>query len=165
MRSRSVAILLICSCVLAVDSAPASPVAVRYREGLLHGFLVLSDLDGSRLAEGDSTQIPHGNQITSRLTYRFKDGSRQEETTIFSQRGDFHLISYHLIQKGPAFHNATEISITTSSGQVTVVYTDDDGKEKTITDHLKLPPDLANGLVITLLKNLGENPPPFEVPM
>jgi hypothetical protein len=138
---------------------------VRYREGLLHGFLVLSDLDGSRLAEGDSTQIPHGNQITSRLTYRFKDGSRQEETTIFSQRGDFHLISYHLIQKGPAFHNATEISITTSSGQVTVVYTDDDGKEKTITDHLKLPPDLANGLVITLLKNLGENPPPFEVPM
>lgn len=163
MRARSVAILLTCSCVLAVASAGASPVAVRYKEGLLHGFLVLSALDGTRLAEGDLTQVPHGNRITSRLTYHFKDGSRQEETAVFSQRGNFRLISYHLVQKGPAFHNATEVSIEASTGQVTVQYTDDDGKEKTIADHLKLPPDLANGLVLTLLKNLGENSPPLEV--
>jgi hypothetical protein len=140
-------------------------VEVRYKEGLLHGFLVLSTLDGTPIAEGDLTQVPHGNQITSRLTYHFKDGSRQEETTIFSQRGSFRLISYHLVQKGPAFHNATEVSIVASTGQVTVQYTDDNGKEKTENEHLKLPPDLANGLVLTLLKNLGPDPPPLEVPM
>ena len=165
MRSRSIAILLICACVLSGASVSASPVAVRYKEGLLHGFLVLSTLDGVPIAEGDMIQFPAGNHITSRLIFRFKDGSRSEETAIFSQRGYFRLISYRLVQKGPAFPHATEISIDTSKGQVTVSYTDDDGKEKTANDRLKLPPDLANGLVLTLLKNLGPAPPPLEVPI
>jgi hypothetical protein len=161
VRARSVSILLICGCIL---SARAWPVAVRHSEGVLHGFLVLSSLDGERLAEGDLTQIPHGNQITSRLTYHFKDGSLQDETAVFSQRRDFRLITYHLVQKGPVFKNPTEMSIAVSTGQVTVNYTDD-GKQKTITDHMKLPPDLANGLVPILLRNLGDDPPPLELPM
>jgi len=163
--SRSIAILLICACVLSGASVSASPIAVRYKEGLLHGFLVLSTLDGTPIAEGDLIQVPEGNRITSRLVFRFKDGSRSEETAIFTQRGYFRLISYHLVQKGPAFQHATEISIEASSGQVTVQYTDDDGKEKVLNEHLKLPPDLANGLVLTLLKNLGPDPPPLEVSM
>lgn len=165
MRARWIAELLICGFILLATSAGASPVAVRHKEGEVHGFLVLSTLDGVPLAEGDLTQIPHGNQITSRLTYHFKDGSLQDETTVFSQRGEFRLVTYHLVQKGPAFRNATEVSITTSSGQATVQYTDDDGKEKTIAEHLKLPPDLANGLVPILLRNLGDDPPPLEVSM
>ncbi|HEY3975505.1 MAG TPA: hypothetical protein VGM18_21075 [Candidatus Sulfotelmatobacter sp.] len=165
MSARSIAILVICTYILSGASVPASPVAVHYKEGLLHGFLVLSTLDGTPIAQGDLLQVPNGNQITSRLIYHFKDGSRQEETAIFSQRGDFRLISYHLLQKGPAFHNATEVSIATATGQVSVQYTDDDGKEKTINERVKLPPDLANGLVVTLLKNLGDNPPPHEVSM
>ena len=164
MRSRCV-ILLICVCMLSCASASASPVAVRYREGLLHGFLVLSTLDGTPIAEGDLIQVPEGNRITSRLIFHFKDGSQSEETTIFSQRGYFRLISYHLVQKGPAFQHPTEISIMPSKGEVTVNYTDDDGKEKTANERLKLPPDLANGLVLTLLKNLGSDPPPLEVSM
>jgi hypothetical protein len=162
VRARSFTILLICGCIL---SARAWPIAVRYHEGVLHGFLVLSTLDGERIAEGDLTQIPHGNQITSRLTYHFKDGSLQDETTVFSQRGTFRLINYHLVQKGPAFKNPTEMSIAASTGQVTVQYTDDDGKQQTFTDHMKLPLDLANGLVPILLRNLGDNPPPLELPM
>ena len=165
MRSRSIAILLICAGVLSGVSVSASPVAVRYKEGLLHGFLVLSTLDGVPIAEGDLTQVPEGNRIVSRLIFRFKDGSRSEETATFTQRGYFRLISYHLVQKGPAFAHATELSIDTSKGQVTVIYTDDDGKEKTANERLKLPPDLANGLVLTLLKNLGPDPTPLEVPM
>lgn len=163
--SQTFAILLTFCCLLSGSIASASPVEVRYKEGLLHGFLVLSTMDGTPIAEGDLTQVPHGNRITSRLIYHFKDGSRQEETTIFSQRGSFRLISYHLVQKGPAFHYATEISIAASTGQVTVQYTDDNGKEKTESERLKLPPDLANGLVLTLLKNLGPDPPPLEVSM
>jgi hypothetical protein len=164
-RSRAFLILLTAVCILAGVSVSASPVAVRYKEGVLHGFLVLSALDGTPLAEGDLTQVPQGNQITSYLTYRFKDGSRQEETAIFSQRGNFRLISYHLVQKGPAFKRAAEVSIVASTGQVTVRYTDDDGKEKTASERMKLPPDLANGLVLILLKNLEPEAPPLEVSM
>jgi hypothetical protein len=151
--------------MISCASVSASPVVVRYKEGLLHGFLVMSTLDGTPIAEGDLTQVPEGNRITSRLIFHFKDGSRSEETAIFSQRGYFRLISYHLVQKGPSFQHATEISIATSKGQVTVQYTDDDGKEKIANERLKLPPDLANGLVLTLLKNLGPDPPPLEVSM
>jgi hypothetical protein len=165
VRTRSFAIFLICACICSGASVSAAPVAVRYKEGLLHGFLVLSTLDGTQIAEGDLTQVPHGNRITSRLIFRFKDGSRTEETAIFSQRSYFRLVSYHLVQKGPAFPHATEVTIAPSTGQVTVNYTGDDGKGKTESDRLKLPTDLANGLVLTLLKNLGPDPPPLEVSM
>ena len=165
MRARSFAILLILTAIFSVVPVSAAPVAVRYKEGLLHGFLVLSTLDGTPLAEGDLTQVPHGNQITARLIFRFKDGSRQEENAVFSQRRFFRLVSYHLVQKGPAFPHPTEVTIATSSGQVTVIYTDDDGKEKTASERMKLPPDLANGIVLVLLKNLVPNPPPLEVSM
>ena len=164
MQARSIAVLLIGAYILSAMPAGASPVVVRHKEGMVHGFLVLSTLDGVRIAEGDLTQISNGNQIASRVTYHFKDGSLQDETTVFSQRGTFRLITYHLLQKGPAFKQPAEISIAASTGQVTVQYRDGD-KEKTITDHLKLPPDLANGLVPTLLKNLGEDSPPLEVSM
>lgn len=162
---RAFVIPVISVCFLAISSVSASPVEVRYKEGILHGFLVLSTLEGNPIAEGDLTQVPHGNRITSRLIYRFKDGSRQEETAIFSQRGYFRLLSYHLIQKGPAFQHATEVTIAPATGQVTVRYTDDDGKEKTTSERMKLPPDLANGLVVTLLKNLRPDAPPIELSM
>jgi hypothetical protein len=138
---------------------------VRYKEGLLHGFLTLSTLDGTVIAEGDLAQVPHGSRISSHLTYRFKDGSRQEETTIFSQRGNFRLLSYHLVQNGPAFRHGVDVTIATSTGQVTVRYTDDDSKDKTANERMKLPPDLANGLVPILLKNISPDSPPIELSM
>ena len=165
MHARSLAIPLLLACALSSASTSASPVAVLYQEGLLHGFLTLKTLDGTLIAEGDVIQVPHGNRITTRLTFRFKDGSRQEETAIFSQRGNFRLLSYHLVQKGPAFQHATEVTIALSTGQVTIRYTDDDGKDKTVSERMKLPPDLANGLVLTLLKNLPPDSPPIELTM
>ena len=77
-----------------------------------------------------------------------------DETVAFSQRRNFQLLSDHLVQKGPAFRHPIEVSIDTSTGQVTVRSTDDDGKEKVATDRLELPPDVSNGLVLTLLKNV-----------
>jgi len=143
----------------------AAPVAVRYKEGLTHGFLILSTLDGHHLAVGDLSEVARGNRVTSHLVYHFYDGSLQDETTIFSQRENFRLISYHLIQKGPSFKQPTDLSIETSSGQVTVKYTDDKGNENVESQRMKLPADLANGLVLTLLKNVGTDPPPLEVSM
>src|SRR5881392_943067 len=44
VRSHPMVILLSFACILSGFSAAASPVAVRYKEGLTHGFLVLSTL-------------------------------------------------------------------------------------------------------------------------
>jgi hypothetical protein len=133
---------------------PAAPVAVRHTEGLVHGFLVLRTLEGNILADGDLIQVARGDRVTSRLVFRFKDGSVHDETAIFSQHRNFRLLNDHLVQKGPAFQHPIEVSIDGSTGQVTVRNTNDDGKEKVVTDRLDLPPDVANGLILTLLKNI-----------
>lgn len=132
----------------------ADQVPVRHLEGRIHGFLLLRDLDDNILASGELTQLANGNRVTSELSFHFKDGSIHEETAILSQRRTFQLLTYHLVQKGRAFKRATDMSLNASTGQVTVHYTDDDGKEKTITDRLKLPADLANGIVTTLLGDI-----------
>jgi hypothetical protein len=164
VKSKFCVLVLLFFCIVVGGSASGAPVQVRYREGLVHGFLVLSTLEGNSIAEGDLTQIARGDHVTSRLDFRFKDGSRQEETTVFSQHGAFRLVSYHLVQKGPAFKQAIDLSFAASAGQVTVSYTDG-GKEKVAKEQLTLPPDLANGLVPTLIKNLRPNAPPAEVSM
>jgi hypothetical protein len=165
LLTKAFVILLICVGILYGAPLRAAPVAVRYKLGLLHGLLVLSTLDGTPIAEGDLTQVPHGDRITSRMTFHFKDGSLQDETTVFSQGGNFRLISYHLVQKGPSFPHPVDVSIAASTGHVTVQYTDNDGKQKVADEHLKLPPDLANGLVPTLLENTRPDTPQIELPM
>jgi hypothetical protein len=165
LRLRLLAILLTSTCIFSSIAAAASPVAVRYREGLIHGFLLLSTLDGEVIAAGDLSQIARGDQVTTQIAFRFKDGSRQDETTVFSQRGHFRLISYHLVQKGSSFKNASDLSVTCATGQVTLRYTDDDGKEKIINRHMALPSDLGNGLIPTLLMNIRDGTPQLEVPL
>jgi hypothetical protein len=132
----------------------ADQVPVRHIEGRIHGFLLLRDLDDNILASGELTQVANGNRVTTDLSFHFKDGSIHEETAVFSQRRSFQLLSYHLVQKGRAFKRETDMSLNASTGQVTVHYTDNEGKPKTITDRLKLPADLANGFVTTLLGDI-----------
>jgi hypothetical protein len=123
-----VAVLLACAALLQPVVLPAAPVAVRHLEGLVHGFLVLRTLEGDTLADGDLIQVAHGDRVTSRLVFHFKDGSIHDETAVFSQRRNFRLLSDHLVQKGPAFEHPVEVSIDGSTGQVTVRDTNDDGK-------------------------------------
>jgi len=151
-RFHELLMMFIVLCSIAVPGG--ANVAVRYKEGLTHGFLVLSTLDGTPIAVGDAEEVVRGSRVTSHVVYHFKDGSLQDETTVFSQRQNFSLISYHLIQKGPTFERQLEMSVETATGVATVRYKDDKGQEKTETEHLKLTPDLANGLVLTMLKNL-----------
>jgi hypothetical protein len=140
--------------LLQPDILSAETVAVRHTEGLLHGFLVLRTMEGQKLADGDTTQVAHGAQVTSRLTFRFKDGSLFDETTIFSQRGAFRLVRDHLIQKGPSFKRSLDSVVDGTTGQVTVHYTDDKGKEQVVTEQLALEPDVANGLLPMLLNDI-----------
>jgi hypothetical protein len=130
----------------------AATVAVRTREGLVHGFLSLRVPGGKVLADGDLFQVAEDDRVTTRLQFRFKDGSFHEETTVYTQSGHFRLVSDRVVQKGPAFPRSIDSKID-ASGHVTVRYAED-GKEKQIDEHMELPDDLANGLVLTLLKNL-----------
>jgi len=157
--------LLACFILLNVKCAPADPVTVRFAQGLVHGFLVLQTLDGQNIADGELTQIARGERTTGRLIFHFKDGSLYDETFVFTQRGAFRLLSEHLIQKGPSFKHPTDLSVNAATGQVAVRYTDDDGKEKVINDQMKLPPDLANGMVPILLANYPANAPQITVSM
>ena len=147
------------------SSSLPGQVKVRITEGSEHGFLTLRDMDNKILASGDLIQVASGARITSNLAFHFKDGSIQEETTVFSQRGVFRLLTYHLVQKGPSFKRSIDMKIDCSTGQVTVLTTGPDGKRQTISDHLNLPSDLANGLIYTLINDLDAKVPTTTVSM
>lgn len=151
--------------LLLTASVGAEQVAVRHAEGRIHGFVVLRDLQDNILASGEITQLVNGVRVTNELALHFKDGSTHQETTVFSQRRTFQLVTYHLVQKGKAFKRATDMSLNAATGEATVRYTDDDGKEKTITDRLKLPADVSNGFVTTLLSDIDPKTPKTVVSM
>ncbi len=140
----------LCVTVLVSASLYADPVPVRYPQGSAHGFVALKTLQGKRIATGDMTQTVKGGLVTSRLTLRFRDGSLDDDTTVFSQRGVFRLLSDHHIQRGPSFPKPIDSLIDTASGQVTS--RGEDGK--VTEEHIDMPADLANGLPPNLLMNL-----------
>jgi hypothetical protein len=138
---------------------------VRHLEGTVHGFLALRSKEGRVLAVGDLFQVVRGDRVTSRLLFSFKDGSVDDETAVFSQRGNFQLITDHHVQKGPSFPQPMDLSIDVRSGKVMVRSTGKDGKEEITTEHMDLPPDLANGLVLSIAKNIRPQTPETKVSM
>jgi hypothetical protein len=159
MRNLSIA------AVLMYVPVHADVVPVRHLEGRIHGFLALKDAEDRLLASGTLDQSNNGARVTTELKFHFKDGSRYEETAVYSQRRVFQLLTYHVVQKGPTFKRPTDMTINTSTGQVVIRYTDDDGKEKVIDERMKLPADLANGLVTTLLSDIDRKTPKTTVSM
>lgn len=153
-RNRLVGGLLALALTAASVELLAEPVAVRYSEGLVHGFLVLRTLDGRTIADGDLNQVARGTQVTSRLTFRFRDGSLHDEAAVYTQREQFRLVSYRLVQRGASFPRPLEMTIDAASGQVRVRYSDDEGEEKIEAERLDLPADVANGMMSVLLKNV-----------
>jgi hypothetical protein len=140
--------------LLLLGSVHAEPVPVRYAEGVARGFLVMRTLQGKDVADGDLSQVVRGDRVSRRLVFHFKDGSIQDESVVFSQRGTFRLLSDRLVQKGPAFPHPIDVTIDGVSGQVKVRYADDAGKETLATERMALPTDIANGLLLTLLRNV-----------
>ena len=163
-RGRTIALLLVCSAVLPAFLLSAESVSVRYAQGILHGFLVLRTLDGAAIADGELTQVARGDRVTDDTTFRFRDGSFYQETAVFSQRRVFRLLSDHVVQKGPSFKQPMETALDASTGEFTARYTDD-GKEKTLREHIKAPLDLANGMIPVLLQNLRPGVPQWTVSM
>ena len=82
------------------------------------------------LGNADLIQTAQGDRVTSRLVYHFQDGSLNDETAVFTQRGHFSLISDHLVQKGPAFTQPLDMTIDRPGGHVVVRYKDEHGADK-----------------------------------
>ncbi len=143
--------------------AQADSTPVHHVQGTVHGFLELRAEDGRVVASGDSIQVAHGDRVTTQTLFRFKDGSVDDETTVFSQHSTFRLISDHRIQKGPAFPHPMDVMIDARNGQVTVRSAGKDGKEEVKTDHVDLPPDLANGMVPLVVENMRPDTPGITV--
>src|SRR5690242_10632226 len=104
-------ILLVAIILVQPHLMSGETIAVRSLEGSQRGFLVLRTLEGKTIAVGDQTQTVRGERVVSRLVFRFKDGSVDDETAVFSQRGNLRLISDHHIQKGPSFPHPMDVSI------------------------------------------------------
>ena len=62
--------------------APAEPISVRHIQRPMHRFMVARSEAGKVIAIGEFSQVPQGDEVTMRLTYRFVDGSIDDETTI-----------------------------------------------------------------------------------
>jgi hypothetical protein len=136
------------------SSAQADPIIVRAPQGSIHGFLELRTSDGHVVASGDATQVVHGDEVTAETIFHFKDGSLDDEITVFSQRRTLQLISDRHIQRGPFFPHPMDVLIDVRSGQVTVRSRGKDGKEEVKTDHIDMPSDLANGLIAQTVENM-----------
>ena len=136
-------------------SSIAQPVTVHHPEGVTFGFLVLKNPDGQVIGYGWLKQVakPASTVLTDDLELDFQDGSTYHEITKFTQHSVFRLISDQVVQKGPSFKHESESWVDARTGNVTV-RTLDQAKDKQTTKMMKLPPDLSNGLLFILVKNI-----------
>jgi hypothetical protein len=147
-------------CRLIVCASVIWPLALAGQNA--NGVLILRTLNGAALADGELTQTVRGDRATIRLVFHFKDGSLHDETVVYAPSQRFGLATYHLVQKGPAFPQPLDMSIDRSIGEVVVRYAAG-GAQKIETEHIDVPPDLANGLISTILRNAQTGSPPKTV--
>src|ERR1700685_214041 len=159
MSLQQKALLVIAISLVTMCRAAAEPIHVKYLEGTLHGFMLLRTEDGKTIAIGGVDQTVQGSRVTTTLTFHFEDGSEYEETTVFSQRSVFRILSNHLLTRGPAFKKPMEVWIDCSSGQVRVreIQDDKENEDKVTIYHINIPADLANGIAPTLMKNFPDD--------
>ncbi len=133
----------------------AATIPVRFVEGVTRAFLVVRTVTGAHITQGDLFQIVRGGEVESRMVIPFKDGSVFDETVVFTQRGFFALQKYHLIQRGPVFTEDTKISLERALGKYRVeTKNHKDGQGHALDGTLHLLPDVYNGMVLTVAKNL-----------
>jgi hypothetical protein len=93
-----------------------------------HGFLDLRTANGALLASGDLLQVPRGRGIESRTVFSFPDSSLFEETVSFTQDGVFALQAYHLVQRGPAFADDLDASLSANGRYIVKTKSHRDGR-------------------------------------
>ena len=154
LKALTVGILLLASLLGWRQLAMAAPVPVRFFEGTTRAFLILHTIEGVFLGRGDLIQVVRGGEVDSRMVFRFEDGSVFDEMVVFTQQHFFTLEKYTLAQRGPAFKEDVEVSLERSGKYRVKTKTRGGGEEKALEGSLDLPPDVYNGLVLTVAKNL-----------
>ena len=122
------------------------PILSKNLQGSTHGFLQVRSADGRAIAVGELIQVAHGREVRSRLIFRFRDGSIDDDVTVYEQGATYRLISDHHVQKGPSFPKPMDLAIDARTGE-TISREMKDGKEEVKNEHVDVPDDLANGLV------------------
>jgi hypothetical protein len=148
--------LVLSALISAAGTCLADAIKVKYPQGVLRGFVVVRTEEGKKVGVGDLQQTVSGTRVTVKIALRLDDGSVFEDTSVFSQRAVFRLISDHFLEKGPAFKDPTEVWINCQTNQVRVLETKDRKDKETVT-HVNLPADLANGIVPVLLENITDD--------
>lgn len=87
---------------------------MRFAEGMVHGFLDLTTQAGAPLAHGDLLQISRNDEMASRMIFHFGDGSVFEEAVTYTQQNVFTMMTYHLVQSGPAFADDLDATLSRS---------------------------------------------------
>jgi hypothetical protein len=139
-------------------STQGQELKLRYRTASEHGFVILRDAAGAILASGELTQVPTRQRIRIHVVFHFRDGSIDDETTLYSQGETIRLISDRHIQRGKSFPHPYDAMIDVPGQQVSVrdlSKSTDEAK----TEHMDLPPDLSNGLLMPLIQNMQANTP------
>jgi hypothetical protein len=72
------------------NTIQAEPIPVRRLQRPMHEFMVMRSETGAILARTEFSQVVNGDEVTLHLTYRFVDGSIDDETTTFRQNCTFH---------------------------------------------------------------------------
>jgi hypothetical protein len=144
-------------------AALAEAISVKYIQRPMHRFMVARSEAGKIIASGEFSQVVQRGEVTMHLTYRFVDGSIDDETTTYRQQGTFRLVRNHHIQKGPFFAKPVDFAVEADTGIVTSRTIDQNGNIHVESEHMDLPDDLANGFVGTLLLNVPHNTTPFRV--
>lgn len=85
------------------------------------------------------------------------------KTTVFRQGSVLQLLSDHHIQHGPSFKEPLNMEVNVPAQQVTW-HEMKDGKDEVKTEHMDIPPDLANGLISPILENFPANATEIKVP-
>ena len=92
------------------------------------------------------------------MVLHFGDGSIDDETTVYSQGETLRLITDRHIQSGKSFPHPCDVTIDVPRQQVSVRDLSK-STDETKTEHMDLPPDLANGLLLPLIQNMQPNAP------
>jgi hypothetical protein len=152
----SMAAILVVIAVLGYSPTNAAPVAVRFPEGVTHGYLLVHSQTGETIGQGEVTQVvKETDLVENRLVIRLNDGSLHDEKVAFSQQHVFTMIRYRLVQRGPSFPEQIDVSIDRGKGEYNVrSQAGKDEKEEVLTGQFDLPNDVYNGMFVMVLKNL-----------
>jgi hypothetical protein len=143
-------------------AAQAEPIAVKHIQGPMRRLMVARSEAGKVIANVEFSQAVKGDEVTMRLTYKFIDGSIDDETTTYKEQNTFRLVRNHHIQKGPFFTRPIDFTVDATTNIATSRSEGRNGKVQVESHKIDLPDDLANGFVGTLLLNAPQDRMPFR---